>query len=87
MKRTLVLIAAGALSMLSFAAAAEPQHLMKGDTGQLRPSGIVSVSGADDLGDLQQKLAEKAQKEGAKGFVINSASGDNKMFGTATIYK
>lgn len=87
MKRTLILIAAGALSMLSFSATAEPQQLMKGDTGQLRPSGTVSVTGAADLQDLQNQLAEKAHEQGAKGFVVNSASGENKMFGTATIYK
>lgn len=87
MKRLLLLVTAGALSMLSFSASAEPQQLMKDDTGQLRPSGTVSVSGADDFNDLQAKLAEKAQQEGAKGYVVNSASGDNKMFGTATIYK
>ncbi|MDX6021194.1 YdgH/BhsA/McbA-like domain containing protein [Scandinavium sp. V105_16] len=87
MKRILVLIAASALSMLSFSASAEPQQLQQGDTGQLRSAGTVSVSGADDFQDLQTKLAEKAHQEGAKGFVVNSASGDNKMFGTATIYK
>jgi MqsR-controlled colanic acid and biofilm protein A len=87
MKRMLILVAAGALSMLSFSASAEPQQLTQGDTGQLRPSGTVSVSGADDFEDLQTKLAEKAHERGAKGFVVNSASGENKMFGTATIYK
>lgn len=87
MKRMMILIAAGALSMLSFSATADTQQLKQGDTGQLRPAGTVSVSGADDFQDLQSKLAEKAQREGAKGFVVNSASGDNKMFGTATIYK
>lgn len=87
MKRMLILVAAGALSMLSFSASAEPQQLMQGDTGQLRPSGTVSVSGANDFDDLQSKLAEKAHEQGAKGYVVNSASGENKMFGTATIYK
>lgn len=87
MKRILILVAAGALSMLSFSATAEPQQLMQGDTGQLRPAGTVSVSGANDFDDLQSKLAEKAHEQGAKGFVVNSASGENKMFGTATIYK
>lgn len=67
----------------SFAA----QPLTEGNTGQLRSAGTVSASGATNLDDLQAKLAEKAQQEGAKGFVVNSAGGDNKMFGTATIYK
>lgn len=86
MKKYLVLIAAGALATVSFAAwSAEP--LMEGNTGQLRPSGTVSVSGASNLDDLQDKLAEKAREQGAKGFVVNSAGGDNHMYGTATIYK
>lgn len=89
MKRSLALIAAGALAAFSFAsqAEAEPQQLNPGQTGQLRPAGTVSASGASSLDDLQAKLAEKAHEEGASGYVINSASGENKMFGTATIYK
>ncbi|WP_054179996.1 DUF1471 family periplasmic protein McbA [Trabulsiella odontotermitis] len=87
MKRSLALIAAGALAAFSFASQAEPQQLNPGQTGQLRPAGTVSASGASSLDDLQAKLAEKAHEEGASGFVINSASGENKMFGTATIYK
>ena len=52
-----------------------------------RPVGTVTASGASNLDDLQDKLAEKARQEGAKGFVVNSAGGDNHMYGTATIYK
>ncbi len=87
MKKYLVMLAAGTLAGASFAAlAAEP--LMRGDTNnQLRPAGTVSVSGATNLDDLQSKLAEKAREQGATGFIVESASGDNKMFGTATIYK
>ena len=87
MKSVLILAVAATLSLLSFSVTAEPQQLMQGDTGQLRPAGTVSVSGANDFDDLQSKLAEKAHEQGAKGFVVNSASGENKMFGTATIYK
>lgn len=87
MKKLLVLFAAGVLTTLSFSVSAEPQQLTNGDTGQLRASGTVSVSGANDFDSLQAQLAEKAKEQGAKGYVINSASGENKMFGTATIYK
>lgn len=87
MKKLLVMMAAGVLATLSFQVSAEPQQLMEGQTGQLRPAGTVSASGASDLSDLQQKLADKARAEGAKGYIVNSASGNNKMFGTATIYK
>ena len=87
MKRYLTLIViAGALAGASFSAWSV-QTLSHDDTGQLRPSGTVSVTGAANLDDLQAKLAEKAREEGAKGIVVNSAGGTNRMYGTATIYK
>ncbi|MEH0886005.1 DUF1471 family periplasmic protein McbA [Enterobacter sp. UNJFSC 003] len=88
MKKYLALaVFAGAVATASFSAwSVEP--LTNGtDTGQLRPAGTVSVSRASNLDDLQDKLAEKARQEGAKGFVVNAAGGDNHMYGTATIYK
>lgn len=63
------------------------QPLSAGETGQLRPAGTVSASGAANLDDLEDKLAEKAREEGAKGYVVNAAGGDNLMYGTAIIYK
>ena len=86
MKKYLVMLAAASLSGASFAAWSI-ESLSSGDTSQLRPAGTVQASGARDLDDLQDKLAEKAREKGAKGYVVNSASGDNNMFGTATIYK
>ena len=87
MKKCLALLVAGAFAVVTFSAIAAPQPLDGDNTGQLRPAGTVSASGASSLDDLEAKLAEKAQREGAKGFVVESASGNNKMFGTATIYK
>ncbi len=86
MKKYLVMLAAASLAGASFAAWSI-ESLTNGDTGQLRPAGTVQVSGARNLDDLQDKLAEKAREQGAKGYVVNSASGDDNMFGTATIYK
>jgi len=86
MKKYLVMLAAASLAGASFAALSI-ESLTNGDTGQLRPAGTVQVSGARNLDDLQDKLAEKAREQGAKGYVVNSASGDDNMFGTATIYK
>ena len=83
---TLVVIAA-ALTTASFSAMAVQSLTQSTDTSQLRPAGTVSVSRASNLDDLQDKLAEKARQEGAKGYEINSASGNNNLFGTATIYK
>ncbi|BBW26152.1 DUF1471 domain-containing protein [Enterobacter bugandensis] len=88
MKKYLTLaVIAGALATASFSAMAVQPLNESTDTSQLRPAGTVSVSRASNLDDLQNKLAEKARQEGAKGFVVNSAGGDNHMYGTATIYK
>ncbi|MDK9364596.1 DUF1471 family periplasmic protein McbA [Lelliottia wanjuensis] len=88
MKKYLTLIvAAGALAAASFPAWSVQSLTTDNDTSQLRPAGTVSATGAANLDDLQHKLAEKAREQGAKGFVVESASGDNHMFGTATIYK
>ena len=81
-----LLVLAGSLASASFSAWSA-ESLSRNDTGQLRPAGTVSVTGAANLDDLQAKLAEKAKDEGASGFVVNSAGGENRMFGTATIYK
>lgn len=88
MKKYLTLVVlAGALATASFSAMAVQSLTDNTDTIQLKPAGTVSVSRASNLDDLQNKLAEKARQEGAKGFVVNAAGGDNHMYGTATIYK
>lgn len=86
MKKCFTLLAATVLTGLTFASLAA-QPITSPETGQLRASGTVSASGATNLSDLEDKLAEKAREQGAKGFVVNSAGGNNQMHGTATIYK
>ena len=86
MKKRLALLSATALSGITFTAYAA-QPLRNQDSGQLRPAGTVSATGASNLSDLEDKLAAKAREQGAKGYVINSAGGNDQMFGTATIYK
>ena len=88
MKKYLTLVViASALTTASFSAMAGQSLTQSTDTSQLQPAGAVSVRRASNLDDLQNKLAEKARQEGEKGFVVNSAGGDNHMYGTATIYK
>ncbi|POT58028.1 hypothetical protein C3432_08890 [Citrobacter amalonaticus] len=86
MKTCLTLLVATVLSGLALAASAA-QPVTHPDTGQLRAAGTVSATGATNLSDLEDKLAEKAHEQGAKGFVVNSAGGNNQMYGTATIYR
>ncbi|WP_459567877.1 DUF1471 family protein YbiJ, partial [Enterobacter asburiae] len=49
--------------------------------------GVVSADGATTLDGLEAKLAEKAAAAGATGYNITSAVGNDKMSGTAVIYK
>ncbi len=49
--------------------------------------GVVSAEGATTLDGLEAKLAEKAAAAGATGYSITSATNNNKMSGTAVIYK
>lgn len=71
MKKCLALLLATVLSGITFTAYAA-QPLSNQDSGQLRPAGTVSATGASNLSDLEEKLAEKAREQGAKGYVINS---------------
>ena len=78
MKKCLTLLIATVLSGISLTAyAAQPMSNL--DSGQLRPAGTVSATGASNLSDLEDKLAEKAREQGAKGYVINSAGGNDQM--------
>lgn len=86
MKKCLALLIATVLGGMTLTAYAAPS-LSSQNNGQLRPAGTVSATGASNLSDLEDKLAEKAREQGAKGYVINSAGGNDQMYGTATIYK
>jgi hypothetical protein len=49
--------------------------------------GVVSAEGATTLDGLEAKLAAKADAAGATGYSITSANTNNKVSGTAVIYK
>ena len=72
MKKCLTLLIATVLSGISLTAyAAQPMSNL--DSGQLRPAGTVSATGASNLIELVDKVTEKASGQGAKGYIINSA--------------
>ncbi|MBM3072017.1 DUF1471 domain-containing protein [Enterobacter sp. RHBSTW-00994] len=86
MKTIKYAVAAVALSALSFGAfAAEPVTNAQAQT--LNKIGVVSAEGATTLDGLEAKLAEKASAAGASGYTITSANTNNKLSGTAVIYK
>ncbi|TDV80590.1 uncharacterized protein DUF1471 [Enterobacter asburiae] len=86
MKTIKYAVAAVALSALSFGAfAVEPVSSTQAQN--MNKVGVVSADGATTLDGLEAKLAEKAAAAGASGYTITSANGNNKLSGTAVIYK
>lgn len=87
MKTINTVVAAMALSTLSFGVfAAEP--VTASQAQNMNKIGVVSADGASTLDALEAKLAEKAAAFlGASGYSITSATNNNKLSGTAVIYK
>ncbi|ECJ0310143.1 DUF1471 domain-containing protein [Salmonella enterica] len=48
---------------------------------------VVSVSGASTLDELTRNIEKKAAESGASSFKITSAGGNNKLHGTAILYR
>lgn len=85
MKNIKYAAAAIALTALSFGAfAAEP---VTAQAESMNKIGVVSAQGATTLDGLEAKLAAKAEAAGATGYSITSANTNNKLSGTAVIYK
>ena len=86
MKNIKYAAAAIALTALSFGAcAAEPVTPAQAES--MNKIGVVSAQGATPLDGLEAKLAAKAEAAGATGYSITSANTNNKLSGTAVIYK
>lgn len=77
---------AAALSALSFGAFAA-QPVTQAEAQGMHKIGNVSVSGASTLDDMEAQVAEKATAAGAGGYSITSAINNNKMSGTAVLYR
>ncbi|WP_220266079.1 MULTISPECIES: DUF1471 family protein YbiJ [Enterobacteriaceae] len=86
MKTTKYAASALILSTLSFGAFAA-QSINPADTSGLDKIGVVSADGATTLDGLEAKLAAKAEAAGATSYAITSANTNNKISGTATLYK
>ena len=86
MKTIKYAVAAVALTTLSFGAfAVEPVSSTQAQ--DLNKIGVVSAEGATTLDGLEARLAAKAEAAGATGYTITSANTNNKLSGTAVIYK
>ncbi len=85
MKSIKIFAAVLALTSASFAATAADSVTTA--TGDLQSMGYISASGATNLDSLEAKLAAKAEQAGASSYRIISTTGQNKLHGTAEIYK
>lgn len=75
-----------AIALTSFTTlAAEP--LSQQQALRLTEIGVVSAGNASTLSSLEAKLAAQADAQGASGYRIIAASGNNLLHGTAIIYK
>jgi predicted solute-binding protein len=82
-KTTLAIIALSA-SALSYAAS--PQMVSRSEAASLQKIGVVS-SGGFTTDDLVASLDMKAADAGATHYRITSATGMNKLSGTAVLYR
>ena len=83
-KTTLAIIALSA-SALSYAAS--PQMVSRSEAASLQKIGVVSSGGFTTLDDLVASLDMKAAAAGATHYRITSATGMNKLSGTAVLYR
>lgn len=74
------------LSLASFASVAATQ-VQSNQSTESNEIGVISASNAGTLTELENALAQQAKAAGAKSFLITSATGNNKMHGTAIIYR
>ncbi|AIN19538.1 hypothetical protein CH54_487 [Yersinia rochesterensis] len=86
MKNIKYIIPALALSFASFASVAATQVQHAPSTG-LNQIGTISASNAGTLTELENTLTKKADEAGATSYLITSATGNNKLHGTAVIYR
>jgi len=85
MNKLTVFSVAALLSSLSFASFAAVQVSEAPQNQQ--QIGIIGATVYSDLGSLEEKLGEKADRIGATSFRITSAVGNNLLHGTAVVYK
>ncbi|MGR7483937.1 YdgH/BhsA/McbA-like domain containing protein, partial [Klebsiella aerogenes] len=76
-----------ALSATTLSYAASPQMVSRSEAASLQKIGVVSSGGFTSLDDLDASLAMKAADAGASHYRIVSASGNNKLSGTAVLYR
>ncbi|HEN4999093.1 TPA: DUF1471 domain-containing protein [Klebsiella aerogenes] len=84
---TRIIIAAAALTSSVLAFAGTPKMVTRSEAVSLQKIGVVSSGGFTSLDELDASLAMKAAEAGASHYRITSASGMNRLSGTAVLYR
>lgn len=84
---TRIIIAVAVLTSSALAFAGPPQMVTRSEAFSLQKIGTVSSGGAATLDELDASLAIKAAEAGASRYRITSASGMNRLSGTAVLYR
>ncbi|MCS3433629.1 multiple stress resistance protein BhsA [Klebsiella sp. BIGb0407] len=85
MNKLTALIAATLLASFSFASVAAVQVSQVPQNQQ--PIGIIGATTLSDLGSLEEKLGEKADRLGGTSYRVTSAVGNHILHGTAVVYQ
>lgn len=88
MKNTIkITIAIIALSATALSYATSPQMVSRSESASLQKFGVVSSGGFTTLEELDASLAMKAAEAGATHYRVIGASGNNKLSGSAILYR
>lgn len=84
---TCAIIAAAVLATSTVAFAGNPQMVRTDEATSLQKIGIISSQGFTSLDDLEASLSMKAADIGATHYHIIGTTGNNKIGGTAVVYR
>jgi len=87
MKTVILGLVAGTFAFSAFAADMMPKTEFEKVKDQYEKVGSISTSGETSQADAKEELSKKADEKGGDIFVLTSGNTDNKMHGTADVYK
>ncbi|AHF76562.1 hypothetical protein Sant_1504 [Sodalis praecaptivus] len=86
MKRSLLLMTPLLLAGMTLSAFGA-QPITRQDAVNKQALGTISVTGAANLDELERNIAQKADRAGAKYYVIIATTGKNRLHGDALLYQ
>ncbi|WP_431221575.1 DUF1471 family periplasmic protein YahO [Serratia sp. L9] len=87
MKKTILGLFISTLAFSTFAAELMPKADFEKVQDQYEKVGSISTSGEVSQSDAKEELSKKADEKGGDIYVLTSANTENKIYGTADVYK